>query len=62
MRKVNYQARKKDGTVFFTTCYKEATQDARIEKTFFTPIEEVTEREKARMREHVQKIREKRGF
>jgi len=59
MRKVNYRARKADGTEFHTTSYKEATNGgSRIEETYLTKVDERTEKQKERSMAHAQKIQE----
>ena len=60
MRKVVYKARKADdGTEFYTTSYREATNsDDRIEKTYLTDADERTEKQKEWTRTHAQKIQE----
>ena len=59
MRRVNYRVRKADGAEFHTTNYKEATNDGnRIEETYFTEIDERTEKQKERARAHARKIQE----
>ena len=59
MRKVVYKARKADGTEFYTTSYREATNSGdRIEKTYLTDTNERTEEQKERARAHARKIQE----
>ena len=59
MRLVNYRVRKADGTEFHTTSYKEATEGGnRIEETYLTKIDERTEEQKEKAREHARKIQE----
>ena len=59
MRRVSYRARKADGTEFYTTSYREATNGgSRIEETCLTEIDERTEEQKERTRAHAQKIQE----
>ena len=59
MRKVVYKARKADGTEFYTTSYREATNGGnRIEETYLTEIDERTEEQKERARAHARKIQE----
>lgn len=59
MRLVNYRVRKADGTEFHTTSYKEATEGGnRIEKTYLTEIDERTEEQKEKAREHARKAQE----
>ena len=57
MRKVVYKARKADGTEFYTTSYREATNSGdRIEKTYLTDTDERTEEQEEWARARVQKI------
>ena len=59
MRKVVYKARKADGTEFYTTNYREATNGGnRIEETYLTEIDERTEEQKERARARARKIQE----
>lgn len=59
MRRVNYRARKADGTEFHTTSYIEATNGGnRIEETYLTEIDERTEEQKEWARTHARKIQE----
>ena len=59
MRKVVYKARKADGTEFYTTSYREATNSGdRIEKTYLTDTNERTEGQKEWTRIHARKIQE----
>lgn len=59
MRKVVYKARKADGTEFYTTSYREATNSGnRIEETYLTEIDERTEEQKERARARARKIQE----
>ena len=59
MRKVVYKARKADGTEFYTTSYREATNSGdRIEKTYLTDADERTEEQEEWARTHAQKIQE----
>ena len=59
MRKVVYKARKTDGTEFYTTSYREATNSGdRIEKTYLTDTNKRTEEQKEQARAHAQKIQE----
>ena len=59
MRKVVYKARRADGTEFYTTSYREATNSGdRIEKTYLTDADERTEEQKERARAHARKIQE----
>jgi hypothetical protein len=59
MRKVNYRVRKTDGTKFLTTSRSEATNsDNHIEQTYFTEIDERTEKQKEQARAHARKIQE----
>ena len=57
MRMVNYRAKNADGVEFYTRNYKEATENgAHIIETYFTEIDERTEKEKKRTKEVAQKI------
>ena len=57
MRKVNYIAKRQDGTKFITTNYTEATTDGnRIFKTFLSEIKEESPKDKEWMRGHAQRI------
>ena len=59
MRRVVYKARKADGTEFYTTSYREATNSGdRIEKTYLTDADERTEEQEEWARTHAQKIQE----
>ena len=59
MRRVVYKARKANGTEFYTTSYREATNsDDRIEKTYLTEADKRTEGQKEWARAHAQKIQE----
>jgi len=59
MRKVVYKARRADGTEFYTTSYREATNSGdRIEKTYLTDADERTEEQEEWARAHAQKIQE----
>ena len=59
MRKVMYKARKADGTKFYTTSYREATNSGdRIEKTYLTDADERTEKQKEWTRTRARKIQE----
>ena len=59
MKKVVYKARKADGTEFYTTSYREATNGGnRIEETYLTEIDERTEEQKEWARAHARKIQE----
>ena len=59
MRKVVYKARRADGTEFYTTSYREATNGGnRIEETCLTEIDERTEEQKEWTRIHARKIQE----
>ena len=59
MRKVVYKARRADGTEFYTTSYREATDGGnRIEETYLTEIDERTEEQKERARVHARKVQE----
>ena len=59
MRKVNYRARRADGTEFHTTSYRVATNgDNRIEETYLTEIDEKTEEQKEQVRNHARKVQE----
>lgn len=59
MRKVNYRAKKADGTEFHTTSYREATNCGnRIEETYLTEIDERTKEQKERARVHARKVQE----
>lgn len=59
MRRVVYKARKADGTKFYTTSYREATNSGdRIEKTYLTDTNERTEEQKEWTRIHARKIQE----
>ena len=59
MRRVMYKARKADGTEFYTTSYREATNSGdRIEKTYLTDADERTEKQKEWTRAHARKIQE----
>lgn len=59
MRKVVYKARKADGTEFYTTSYREATNSGdRIEKTYLANADERTEEQEEWARTHAQKIQE----
>ena len=59
MRRVNYRVRTADGTEFHTTNYREATNGGnRIEETYFTEIDERTEKQKERAKKHAEKIHE----
>ena len=59
MRRVVYKARKADGTEFYTTSYREATNsDGRIEKTYLTDADERTEGQKEWTKTHARKIQE----
>lgn len=60
MRRVNYRVKRADGTEFHTTSYIEANQDGnRIEETYLTTIDERTEEQKEKDREHARKVTEK---
>lgn len=57
MRKVNYIAKKQDGTKFITTNYAEATTNGnRISKTFLSEVKEENPKAKEWMRGHAQRI------
>ena len=59
MRKVVYKARRADGTEFYTTSYREATNSGdRIEKTYLTDTNERTEEQKEWTKIHARKIQE----
>lgn len=59
MRRVNYRARKADGTEFYTASYREATNGGNhIEETYLTEIDERTEEQKERAKAHARKIQE----
>ena len=59
MKRVNYRARKADGTEFHTTSYREATNGGNcIEETYLTKIDERTEEQKERAKAHARKIQE----
>ena len=59
MRKVVYKARRADGTEFYTTSYREATNSGdRIEKTYLTDTNERTEEQKEWTSAHARKIQE----
>ena len=59
MRLINYRVRKADGTEFHTTSYKKATEGGnRIEETYLTEIDERTEEQKEKAREHARKVQE----
>ena len=59
MRKVVYKARRADGTEFYTTSYREATNSGdRIEKTYLTDADERTEEQEEWARTHARKIQE----
>ena len=59
MRKVNYIAKRQDGTKFITTNYTEATTDGnRISKTFLSEIKEESPKAKEWTRGHAQRIAE----
>ena len=59
MRRVNYRVRKADGTEFYTTNYKEATDCGNyIKETYLTEINEKTEKQKERARIRAWRIQE----
>ena len=59
MRKVNYKVKKIDGTEFYTTSYREATEGGnRIKETYLTPIDERTEEQKEAVKAHARKAQE----
>ena len=59
MRRVNYRVKRADGTEFHTTSYIEANQDGnRIEGTYLTTIDERTEEQMEKDREHARKVAE----
>ena len=61
MRKVNYKVKRADGAEFCTTNYTEAKQNGNIIKTYFTPVDERSEKEKTITKTHAYKIWEKKG-
>lgn len=59
MRRVMYKARRADGTEFYTTSYREATNSGdRIEKTYLTDADERTEEQEEWTKIHARKIQE----
>lgn len=59
MRKVNYIARKKDGTEFTTTDYKLATEGGnRIFKTFLTEVKNEDPKAQKWASDHAARIKE----
>lgn len=59
MRKVNYRVKRADGTEFHTTSYNKATERGnRIEETYFTEVDERTEKQKKQAKEHARKMQE----
>ena len=63
MRKLMYSVRRADGTIFETAKYFETiSENCEVIKTYLVPIDERTEKEKERAREHVRKAREFRNF
>lgn len=61
MRKVNYKVRQANGVEFCTTNYTEAKNNGNIIETYFTPVEERTEKEKTIIKTHAYKIWHKKG-
>lgn len=62
MRKVNYVARN-GFTTITTTSYTVATSNGfTVEKTFLTAVDSRTEKDKAIMRCHAEKVKEKKGW
>lgn len=63
MKKINYEVEKKNnGLKFYTSNYEEANKTGGIIRTYFTEIDERSEKTKERMQEHVKKIRKKFNF
>lgn len=59
MRKLNYEVKKADGSTFHTASYTLAKQSGnRIVNTYLTWVDEQTEEEKEKNREHAKKVRE----
>lgn len=63
MRKLMYEVKKADGTVFTTSSYSEATAEGnKIKRDFLVPMDTTSEKQKEWMRKHAQKFWEKRVY
>lgn len=62
MKKINYEVEKNNGLKFYTSDYEEANKIGKIIRTYFTEIDERSEKTKERMQEHAKKIKEKFNF
>ena len=60
MRKVEYRVTNADGKEFYTASYSKVIADGcRLEEICLIPVDERTEKQKERAKEHIRKVEEK---